>query len=78
MAKYSKKTIIPHKKYEIIAFYYFFNFRASSKQKQLTPMPLSAVKIYLILNFKSGAYLFEFSFSDDEVGNQNGCACDKP
>ena len=41
-------------------------------------MPMSAIKIYLILNFKSGAYLFEFSFSDDEVGNQNGCACDKP
>ena len=41
-------------------------------------MPMSAIKTYLILNFKSGAYLFEFSFSDDEVGNQNGCACDKP
>jgi len=31
--KHSKKTIIPHKKYEIIAFYYFFNFRTSSKAK---------------------------------------------
>ena len=25
-------------------------------------MPMSAIKTYLILNFKSGAYLFEFSF----------------